>query len=61
MLMLDGDDDEDAAAEIEKAIKNAACYYGEQVLLICGKFGCEHGDDENEVIIELADVLAIVK
>ena len=31
MLLLDGDDDEDVAAEIEKAIKNSACYYGEQV------------------------------
>ena len=61
MLMLDGDDDEDVAAEIEKAIRNAACYFGEQVLLIGGKFGSERGDDENEIIIELADVLAIVK
>ena len=49
MLMLDGDDDEDAAAEIEKALKN-----------IGGKFGYERGDDENEIIIELADVLAVV-
>lgn len=60
MLLLDGDDDEDAAAEIEKALKNAAPYWGEQVLLIGGKFGYERGDDENEIIIELADVLAVV-
>ncbi len=60
MLLLDGDDDEDVAAEIEKAIKNSACYYGEQVLLIGGKFGSEYGNDEHEIIIELADVLAKV-
>lgn len=60
MLLLDGDDDEDVVAEIEKAIKNSACYYGEQVLLIGGKFGSEYGNDEHEIIIELADVLAKV-
>ena len=61
MLMMDGSDDEDVTVEIEKAIKNADCYYGEQVLLIGGKFGSERGDDKNEIIIEMADVLAIVK
>lgn len=59
-LMMDGDDDEDIAEEIERAFEKAAYYYGEQVLLIGGKFGCEHGDDDGEVIIEMADVLAIV-
>ena len=60
MLMMDGDDDEDIAEEIERAVEKAACYYGEQVLLIGGKFGREQGDDDGEVIIEMADVLAIV-
>ena len=62
-LMLDGDDDEDVAAEIEKAVQQAknAGYWGEQMLLIAGCDGCEYGDDENEIIIENAKVIAIVE
>lgn len=59
-LFLDGEDDEDVAAEIEKAIKASACYYGDEVLLIGGKFGYEYGEDEGEIIIESADVIGIV-
>lgn len=63
MLMLDGDDDEDVAAEIEKAVQQSesAGYWGEQMLLIAGSDSCEYGDDENEIIIENAEVIAIVK
>lgn len=62
-LMLDGEDDEDAAAEIEKAVEKseAAGYWGDQMLLIAGSDGCEYGDDENEIIIENAKVIAIVE
>lgn len=63
MLMLDGDDDEDVVTEIEKSIQQSenAGYWGEQMLLIAGSDGCEYGDDENEIIIENAEVIAIIE
>lgn len=62
-LMLDGDDDEDVAVQIEKAVSQSkkAGYWGEQTLLIAGSDGYEYGDDENEIIIENAKVIAIAK
>lgn len=44
----------------EDLAKASACYYGEEVMLIGGKFGYEYGEDEDEIIIESANVIGIV-
>lgn len=60
-LMMDGTDDEDVAQAIKEAVERAKIYYGEQILLIAGKYGAEYGSDSHEIIIRDADVIAIAK
>lgn len=63
-LAFDLEDPADVAdmeAAIRKAAENADVYVGEQVLLIGGKDGFEHGDDRNEIVIPDAEVLAVVQ
>lgn len=59
-LFLDGDDDDEAAEAVEKAVEASSVYYGDEVMLIGSKDGCEDGWDQDEVILEDADVLAIL-
>lgn len=51
----DAEDIEEAIKDISKALEESACYFGEAVL-ISGN-GYSYGNDENEVIIEGAEVL----
>ena len=65
-LWLDGDDDDDVAEEIGKAIEMSDNGYWfndseHQMLLIGGCDGSTYGDDPDEVVIENAKVLGIVQ
>lgn len=59
-LYLHGDDDDEAAEALQNAIDRVSDYGGEQMLLIGSKYSYDYGDDEDEVILEDADVLAII-
>ena len=53
---LDADEIEEATEIFEKAMKEAETYYG-KVVIIAG-YRYTYGNDENEVIIEDAEVIA---
>lgn len=53
---LDADEIEEATEIFEKAMKEAETYYG-KVVIIAG-YRYAYGNDENEVIIEDAEVIA---
>ena len=58
--LLDIDDAELAKKILENGICNSDTYDGEEIVLIAGD-SYAYGNDENEVIIEYAEVIEIVK
>ena len=60
-LWLDGDDDDELAERIEKALEKSAVYENDEVMLIGGKSGFDFGDDVGEYVIPDAKVLAVIK
>lgn len=53
---LDADEIEEATEIFEKAMKEAETYYGKVVIIAGNRY--TYGNDENEVIIEDAEVIA---
>lgn len=60
-LWLDGDDDDELAARIEKALKASKSYDFGETMLVGGKNGSKYGHDEGEIVIESAVVLAVIE
>lgn len=64
VIWFDGSDEDNAdlAEKIENALQQSkkAGYWGNQIVLAGGKSGYEWGEDENELIIEDAQVIAIL-
>lgn len=58
-FFLSQNEEEEDIEAIEIALKEAR-QYGDKLALIASKEGCRYGDDENEVILEDADVLEVI-
>ena len=54
------DEDDEIAEAISKAIEMSMDYPDGQKLLIGSKYGYEYGNDPDEMILESADVIAII-
>lgn len=60
-IQLEDDDfDADILESLENAIARANAYDGVQLVLIASKYGYEDGWDQDEIILEDADVLAVL-
>lgn len=59
-LWLDDDSIDEDMATISKALAINACYRGKHVYLIAG-MDSEYGNDESEIIISSAEVVAVIK
>ena len=56
--LVDADDSEEAKEIIERAVEESSIYDGSNIVIIGGD-SYSYGNDENEVIIEEAEVIAI--
>lgn len=60
-INYDNEWDTDILNSLESAIKIAHTYYGDEYVLVGSKEGGEWGNDEREIILEDAQVLAIIE
>lgn len=58
-LWFDGEQDD--LDEIEKALEINQMYEGEHRYLVYGRYGTEYGEDEQEVILTGAEVVAVIE
>lgn len=55
------DEYEDAEENLNAAIEQAKRYYCDHLYIIASKFGSEWGNDQNEIILRDAQVIAVIE